>query len=212
MPPSVLGAVLAGGQSRRMGRAKGELDLLGRPLAAHAAEVLGRVFPEVVLVAEPRPVYRELGLEVVPDLHSGCGPLGGLHAALHRARDRPVFALACDLPLVPPELVRYVLDYDRPGSNLDPESDHPARAKVPVAGGRLQPLCGLYSPGCLAVADRHLRKGLLSLHDLLDAVETTAVPVTAELPFFHREMLLNVNRPEDLETARSLAAAYSGRL
>ncbi len=194
-----------------MGRDKGELDLLGRPLAAHAAEVLGRIFPEVVLVAEPRPAYQALGLEVVPDIHSGCGPLGGLHAALHHAGGRSVFALACDLPLVPAELVRYLLDYPWTGSQgLDPGSHGQARAKVALAAGRLHPLCGLYSPGCLEVAERHLRQGILSLHELLDAVQTTAVPMTAELPFFHRQLLLNVNRPEDLEAARSLASVHGG--
>ncbi len=206
MPLSALGAVLAGGGSRRMGRAKGELDLLGRPLAARAAEVLGNVFPDVVLVAPPRPAYLELGLEVIPDLHSGCGPLGGLHAALHHAAGRPVFVLACDLPLVSAELVRYVLEYETPSPTLGPRGLR-AVAKVTIAERRLQPLCGLYSPGCLEVADRHLRNGALSLQSLLDAVETIAVPMTAELPFFHRQMLLNVNWPEDLETARSLAEA-----
>ena len=208
MEPSVLGAVLAGGMSRRMGSDKGRLNVLGRPLAARAAEVLGQVFRNVVLVGGAHPAYQDLGLELVPDIHPGLGPLAGLHAALSHGAGRSVFVLACDLPLVSPALVRHVLDYPWPESEDEDKGRAPARAKVAFADGRLHPLCGLYAPGCREVVEKHLQLANLSLHDLLAAVETHAVPVTPELPFFREELLLNVNRPSDLEAARSLAAAY----
>ncbi|MDQ2833074.1 MAG: molybdenum cofactor guanylyltransferase [Acidobacteriota bacterium] len=104
MPFEVGGYVLAGGNSRRMGRDKALLELAGEPLIRHAVKKLRRVCMDVrVLSANP-----ELAAfaPTVPDLHPGCGPLGGVEAALaHSIFDWNVF-MPVDMPFLPSAFLR----------------------------------------------------------------------------------------------------------
>ena len=109
---TVVGAVLAGGQSRRMGRDKAMLDWDGRSLLMRAVKVLESVFDEVLVVAPRDRGYEDLGVQVVPDIRPGLGPLGGLHTALVHGRGKPLFILACDMPHVTDDLVRWVRNFN----------------------------------------------------------------------------------------------------
>ncbi len=95
----VTGYVLAGGKSSRMGRDKALLELAGKPLVAHAVEKLRSVCASTFILSGQGKlaVYAPL----VPDRHPGCGPLGGIEAALlHTQTDWNLF-LAVDMPFVP---------------------------------------------------------------------------------------------------------------
>ncbi|MGB5295519.1 MAG: molybdenum cofactor guanylyltransferase, partial [Thermoanaerobaculia bacterium] len=111
MKTSVVGAVLAGGESRRLGRDKALLPWLGKALLLHPFEVLQEVMSEVVVVTVGGRSYGELGVPVIHDRFEGLGPLAGIHAALEWARSRPVFVVACDLPFVSVDLVEHVADW-----------------------------------------------------------------------------------------------------
>lgn len=198
---SVLGAVLAGGGSRRMGRDKALVMLGGRPLLAHALQALQGVFREVLIVSAPGTDYPHFGVEVVTDLYPSCGPLAGIHAGLTRAGGRAVFALACDLPHVTSDLVRFVADLPRAGRPQEPRPG--AAARIAQWRGRLQPLCGLYSAACREALEESLRQRDLGATEFLGRISTTAVPVTSELPFYRTDLFQNINRPEDLREARS---------
>ena len=98
---TVGGAVLAGGSSRRMGRDKAFLEVRGVPLVATVSGVLETVVGNgVVVVGGDGEGIRGLGLQSVPDLHPGDGPLGGILTALRHLGGRcdHVVVLSCDLP------------------------------------------------------------------------------------------------------------------
>lgn len=200
MTRNVLGAVLAGGRSRRMGRDKALLRFAGRTLAERAVSTLEEVFGSVVLIGDVRP---ELGgdLEAVPDLLPDRGPLGGLVTALERGAGRDVFLLACDLPLVEPDLVRHVVAAGAGASFA-------GGAYVAAMEGRVQPLCGLYAASCRGVAADALRAGRLRMTELLERLDSVPVAIDDSLSFYHPLLLHNVNRPEDYE---ALGAAAHGR-
>ncbi len=102
-PADVSGYVLAGGKSSRMGQDKALLELAGKPLVLRAVEKLRRVCAEVAIVGN----RAELGIyaPLVRDLHEGCGPLGGIEAALlHSAKDWNLF-MAVDMPFLPAEFL-----------------------------------------------------------------------------------------------------------
>ena len=109
MSPALV-AVLAGGRSRRMGAAKavvpfGGEPLIARPLAAAAAAGL-----EAVVVAKPSSELPPLDVPVWFEPAEPRHPLAGLVRALEAGR--PVVAVACDMPFVPPELLAHLAALD----------------------------------------------------------------------------------------------------
>lgn len=148
-------AVLAGGAGTRMGSPKAAVELAGRPLIAYpiAAARLAGLAPFVVAKRDsPLPPLRcPVVLEAGAPLH----PLNGIVAALEHAAE-PVVVLACDVPLVPAELIAEL-------------GRRRAAFAMPVAP-RPQPLVARYSPGLLP----RLRAGLAASERLID--------VAADLP------------------------------
>ncbi|WP_093086023.1 molybdenum cofactor guanylyltransferase [Sphingobium sp. AP50] len=92
----VLGAVLAGGRSRRFGRDKALATLGGRSLMARSQDLISGWTQALVICG------REPGLADRPAPDQG--PLGGLNAALHHGRSNgydAVLSIPCDTPVVP---------------------------------------------------------------------------------------------------------------
>ncbi len=210
----ILGVVLAGGASRRMGRDKAVLPWTGTTLAHRAAAVLAEACGEVV-VAGPTDLARD-GVETVADVFAGRGPLAGLHAGLERAGGRAIFALACDMPFVGVELVQHLAaaadaGIANAGTGGAGNDEGRAVGAWVAAGDRgIQPLCGVYAPAGRAVAEDRLRAGKLSVLGFLEAIGGVEVPITTELDFHRPELLLNVNRPDELRQARRLDPTTAG--
>lgn len=199
---SVVGAVLAGGASRRLGQDKALVPCSGKALVLHPFEALQEVLSEVVVVTVPGRSYDHLGVPVVHDLFEGQGPLAGIHAALEWAASRPVFAVACDLPFVNAELVRHVAGWSaaqKAFTSRGDESGGAARARIAVWEGRRQPLFGLYSASCRDRLETRLREGRLEAWRFLDAIETEWVPITPGLDFYRPDLLANINSQSDLQ-------------
>lgn len=99
----ILGAVIAGGRSRRFGSDKAEALLEGRSLIDHAIAGLSAQTEALVICGRHVPGFICLPDRPVGDL----GPLGGLAAALHHAATHGfdgVLTSACDTPDVPFDL------------------------------------------------------------------------------------------------------------
>lgn len=90
----VLGALLAGGRSRRFGSDKALAAYGGRRLIDHAVETLRAQTDGLVVCGRDWPGIRALADRPVAD----CGPLGGLNAALHHAAASDFDAVLC-IPL-----------------------------------------------------------------------------------------------------------------
>jgi molybdopterin-guanine dinucleotide biosynthesis protein A len=103
--PQLTGAILAGGYSRRLGRDKALVPLLGKPLVRWVAEALAPVAPECWLITNHPRDHLALGLPLVTDLWPFQGPAGGLLTALFYAPAPWVLAAAVDNPFLAPELV-----------------------------------------------------------------------------------------------------------
>ena len=184
-----IGVLLAGGESRRMGRDKRGLRLGGETLLQRNLAFLGGVFPVVglsVRSAEQAPDDLPDGVVVIPDEVPG-SPLAGLASILGRF-DEPVFAMAADLIAPEPEAVGRVLAaFD----GVD--------VALPVAEDHLEPLHAVYGPGCLPHMRQLLAAGAHSILDLFPLVRVARVPFADTTPFF------NVNTPADwVEAQRRL--------
>lgn len=106
MKPSgalILGAVLAGGRARYFGSDKAYACLEGRPLIEDAKDAIANHVTEIVICGRHFSGLRSLPDRPAPDL----GPLGGINAALHDARDRHfdgALTIGCDMPVLPQDV------------------------------------------------------------------------------------------------------------
>jgi molybdenum cofactor guanylyltransferase len=153
-------AVLAGGASRRMGRAKAALPYGGSTLLEFQTTRLAGLFEEVLVMAKEVPVFPSGPARIVLDRAVDHAAIHGLVRALEEARDR-IFVLAVDLPAIPPALISLIAQR---GLATD------AAAVVPRSGSRLQPLAAVWRRSCLAAAQRRVAAGELSLHGLAEEV------------------------------------------
>ena len=184
-------AVLAGGQSRRMGRDKALLPLGGQTLIERvltAAHPLG--YPRLV-VGDPA-AYAHLKLPILPDHRPKLGPLGGLYTALSTTA-APVLLLACDLPFLTPDFLRHLVG--RRG---------PHQAVVPHTATGLQPLCALYEPSCLAAIEAAIQADQLGMRDLLSNLSLDLVREKDWRPYDERGLLFaNLNAPAEYQRAQA---------
>ena len=185
----IVGVVLAGGASSRMGVDKAILPLGGAPIITYAARALSDVFADVIVSSGGEKRYSFLGLKEITDVFKNSGPLGGIHAALLHARDRSVFVIACDLPSVNRGLIEYVLG-----------SGEATRTKVASAEGRVQPLFGLYDAKILPHVEHCLLERSLGVVRALDGYDHDVVTIGPSLPFFHPNILHNINTRSDYDT------------
>lgn len=174
--------LLAGGESRRMGRDKARLPWGDVTLIEHVHRQLSEHFEEVILASGTAERYVELGLMGMPDAAGIPGPMAGVIAGLRAARLSLCYLHPCDAPTVEPNAVRALL------AALEDDLD----AATP-SGNFPEPLGALYRrlPALQAFEDAAangefaLRAGLVRLR----VVSCAEVPPPA-----------NLNTPEDLRS------------
>ena len=179
--------VLAGGQSRRMGRDKATIDFGGATFLETIADTVRPLVASVTLVGRDTPQGR---IPAVPDLRPGCGPLAGIETALARATTPAALVLACDIPLVSRDLVALIIERWRA---------QPSTIVVPLdAEGRDSPLCGIYPVSALATTSELLDHGERMPRLLLNVYPSRRIPFCdyAHLPRAY-ELLRNINTPDD---------------
>ncbi|HVG02775.1 MAG TPA: molybdenum cofactor guanylyltransferase [Nitrospira sp.] len=135
----ISGVLIAGGKSRRMGRDKRFLTVGGTSLFHRTLGLLAQIFPEtIVVLAEPVELLEIRGSRVMYDIIPNAGSLGGLYTGLMAASHPRVFAVACDMPFLNPDVIRFMASFD-------------TTADIVVAKLErgFQPLHALYSRSCI---------------------------------------------------------------
>jgi molybdopterin-guanine dinucleotide biosynthesis protein A len=175
--------VLAGGNSRRMGRAKAWLEVGDSNLLRYVAERLAPAFSEVMVsFAEPEQLEEPVPYRIVFDRKAYAGPLAGLESGLAAARHEVVFAVACDMPYVTP----YVTE-------LAVAAVHGSDAAIPRVDGRPEPACGAYRRSALPAITAALNQGRLKAADITDELEVTW------LEDLDPQLFRSLNTPQDLQ-------------
>jgi molybdopterin-guanine dinucleotide biosynthesis protein A len=199
---SVVGFVVAGGRSLRMGRDKallpwGETDLLG-----HAVARLRRVTDDVRILCGPSPRYEDRGVPVIVDRLADAGPVAGIVAGLEHSGGHPGLFVAVDLPLVPVALLGHLAGL---GGSWD--------AVVPLSALGPEPLCAVYAPSCREPILRRVGAGEMRMTSFWPEVRVLGL-AESELHAFGDpgRFFRNVNTRADLEDASSAtgAAARAG--
>jgi molybdopterin-guanine dinucleotide biosynthesis protein A len=179
-----MAGVLIGGGSRRMGRPKQLIGRAGATMAGRAAAALATHADGVVLLGGGA-VPPDLGhLRRLADAAGCAGPLAGVLAALRAEPACAWLIAACDLPLVEPGAVAWLVGERRPGAIM----------VVPVVDGRVEPLLALYEPACRPLLELAAARRELALHRF---VRHPAVRLV-EPPEGLRRCWFNANTPADL--------------
>ena len=196
----VSGIVLAGGQSRRLGRDKAVEPLGGQPMIRRVLERVAGLTSESIVVVADRARGDALPLlddtRVIPDVYPGMGSLGGIFSGLAAVGNEWAVVTACDMPFLNGELLGYLASL-REGMDV----------VAPVVEGRPEPTHALYSKKCLPFIEERLRAEELKITGFYDRVRVRYVE-EEEIRKFDPDLLsfFNVNSPQDLERARALAA------
>jgi len=192
----VLGVVLVGGKSTRLGRDKAVEVVGGKSLLAATVALVSDVVGEVVVSGrDPAP----LGVNApwLPDAVAGKGPAGGILTALETFR-RPVLAVSCDLPFLRRETLTNLLE----ARNRRPDAALLTTYRR-TDTGYVESLVAVYEPAGAPHLRQAIEKGVNRLsavfHEgLRHHLDYDPGDALAARPFF------NVNYPRDLELARKM--------
>ncbi|WP_459929202.1 molybdenum cofactor guanylyltransferase [Desulfosporosinus burensis] len=181
------GILLAGGKSSRMKKNKAFLELEGKPLVERSLTVLQTIFTEVLISSNKPELYAGYEVPVIQDEILERGPLEGLHQGLKSATNDWVFFVACDMPFLRAEVIRFLFTRI---SNYD--------AVVPQLQSGLHPLHAYYHRRCLPFIKKNLEADRLKIIDFYSSCAVRYVEET-ELEGFSdlSRVFCNVNTPDD---------------
>lgn len=178
--------ILAGGQSRRMGKNKALLPYNDRTMIEEVIESV-KEFDEILLVTNQGEEYEYLGLPIVEDVFTGLGPMAGIHAGLSKARNSWCLVLPCDTPYVNKDITTY----------LSQQKDESYHAVISLSSeGKWHPLLGLYHKKALIAMEKALKNNNLRLISLLEELRVKKVHLQ-EAGFMAEKILMNINTPKD---------------
>ena len=201
---AIVGVILAGGRSQRMGGGDKCLRLLaGQPILAHVIAQFAPQVSQLVISANDDPErFADFGLPVIGDVVADhAGPLAGVHAGLdwtrgHRPEASLIATVAADSPFFPHDLVL------RLAAKREEENGSLAVAR---STDGLHPVFGLWALTLEDTLLRALRDGERKVADWVASQGGVAVDFPPLMlagrtvdPFF------NINQPDDLAEAEQL--------
>jgi molybdopterin-guanine dinucleotide biosynthesis protein A len=197
---TVSGIVLAGGQSSRLSMDKSFVNVNGRPLIERIVAKLARLSDDVIIVTNSPEKYDHLKAKLVGDIYPGKGSLGGIYSGLRAAANAYSLVVACDMPFLDLNLLRYMILLT-----------HGHDVVIPRIEGLTEPLHAIYSKSCLEPIDRLLARGGLKIIDFFSEVRVRYVEKD-EIDIFDPRHLsfFNINTPNDLEKMKKLAGRGKG--
>lgn len=164
------GLILAGGPNRRMnGDPKALLSFHGETLIEQQIKAMRECCQEVIVVTrDPAPLLRLLDKDVriITDYFAGKGPIAGLHAGFTLAKHDHIWAVGCDMPFISSGAAELLLEC----------MDAAYEAAIPLVGGNLYPLHGVYGKVCADRMAALLEDGEFRLTALLEVLNGIHIP------------------------------------
>ena len=197
---NILGAILAGGQSRRMGKDKLFLELDNKKLIEHSIDKVKKYLKQVIIITnQNNEFFKKNNLTTVKDCIEGqLGPLVGILTAMKWAKENTnkyswVATFPCDTPFFPESIIKsFIQESEKKESLLLSASSH----------GRKHNIFGLWS---LDLYDK-LKNDLVNkkIRKVQDWTEKNKIK-NLEFEFKDYDPFFNINTKEDLEFAKKLS-------
>ena len=196
---NILGAILAGGQSRRMGKDKLFLELDNKKLIEHSIDKVKKYLKQVIIITnQNNEFFSKNNLTTVKDCIAGqLGPLVGILTAMKWAKENTnkyswVATFPCDTPFFPENIIKsFIQESEKKESLLLSASSH----------GRKHNIFGLWS---LDLYDK-LKNDLVNkkIRKVQDWTKKNKIK-NLEFEFKDYDPFFNINTKEDLEFAKKL--------
>lgn len=181
-------ALIAGGQSRRMGRDKADVIVGGIALWQRQLHTLREVGAGAIMVSGPeRADWRASGMRIVEDDGPG-GPLRALAGLLRCASHPMLLVLAVDMPAMTPVFLK----------TLIPPEDTLV-GSVPKIGDRYEPLAASYPLAALPLAEKCLENGAHSMQEFVRCALSQGLVRELPVAVAERSLFTNLNTPDELE-------------
>lgn len=188
--------ILAGGKSSRMGFDKQLIKIDDRYLIEILVEVLSSEFDEIIIISNDHSVYKDMHFDtnviIEKDIISGKGPLCGLYSALHYSSSDYIFLIACDMPYINLDYIRYLK------SKI--EENPKASAAVTEKGKWVEPFYGFYSRELMDDIIKNIEDDNLKILNLLLKNETIYIK-ESDARRFSKSLAIfeNLNTIKDIE-------------
>ena len=181
--------LLAGGESRRMGRDKGMLEFGGRPLWERQLKTLRALSPEKTFVAaRTAPSWLPQDVGLVLDDPPSRGPLSGLAKALAEIETTHLVVLAVDMPLMTANELKELLERATPSCGV-----------VPVIAERAEPLAAVYPANAAPVFKAALIVLDFSLQRIVRALAEAKKVKLWSVPEPRMVLYRSLNTPSDFK-------------
>jgi len=185
--------LLAGGESRRMGRDKATLDFHSQPLWQRQIETLQSLAPAQLFVsARTRPAWLAADMKLVLDGTSSRGPMSGVAAALAQTQTSHLLVLAVDMPFMTGMHLSYLLGLATSEYGV-----------LPLIDQRAEPLAAIYPRAALPFITAALSSGNFAMQPLVAKLVADGRMRTIDIPDHDRAFYRNLNRQEDLTIFRA---------
>jgi len=188
---NISAVLLAGGESRRMGKDKATVLFRGKPLWQIQIDLLRKLEPaEIFVSARTDPSWRPDDVQFVADDPPSRGPLSGIAASLEQMHTAHLLAFAIDMPFMSQTYLRYLCNQIEATIGVLPKIDN-----------RAEPLAAIYPREARVDFQRALSGADFSLQSvvrrLVESGNVREISVTGE----EKKLFRNVNELADLQSA-----------
>lgn len=187
---NLTGIILAGGESRRIGKDKSKIIYNNVPLIEYPINLFNKFCNEIIISADTHKL-QEYNYIKVPDEVGKFGPLAGIYSCLKRSSNHLNIVTSCDMPLIKDELISYIIENSN-GFDLI----------MPYYNFHYEPLCAIYTKSLIPVIEDLFSKNDYSPLSLIPVCNFNKLEITENIPFFTKNIFSNVNTISDLNNLR----------
>lgn len=180
--------VLAGGKSKRMnGNNKAFLQYKNKSFIENiTGQLIG--FNNIYISVDNKENYKELKFDLVEDIYTDIGPIGGIYSALKYINEDYVFVVACDMPKITKQFAKYLCDII---------TGEEKALVVRDKSGKIHPLGGIYSKNIIPEIEEMILQKDYKLLNLLSKVNAKIVSLSETE--FDIDILGNINNIKEYE-------------
>jgi molybdopterin-guanine dinucleotide biosynthesis protein A len=193
---AITGIILAGGESRRIGKNKALLQIGGKRIIERILELFTDIFGQVIIVTNSPHEFQFLDVRIVTDIFPKMGCLGGIYTGLFFCPTEKAMVVACDMPFLNKKLIEYLISLCE-GYDI----------VIPQIQEFYEPLHAIYSINCAPFIEKDLIKKEKKIINFFTHLKVRKVSITEIQKIDpERKSFININTEEDYNKYRDFAS------